>query len=445
MNKDSFIYKVLKGIRDSLQKKRDSTRVAILRMINFATTKDSSHLFLIPHSNCMNDGYDIINYGADNVLKVCNRMLKDAYFRRYHFTIIVYRNSRDYLINLTNYCRNLGFQGELDFVYYKDRKEYYKQYRRSSIILTDNYYTPDLYKVNRQKTICLGYFVFPFKDDYIKIKQFGYGFSLLAGKINNKVFDYHISTSDLCSRVLSVDSQLYYPKYKALGFPRNDIFFLNNIELREKIIKAIGFRPKSIVTFVPTHRDYERKDWFLSSDNVINPHSLFGPISFEEENSIERFLETEDLVIVAKVHPVQNKLVLDKTKNQRIIYFDELSSKCNTNLQELLAVSDVLITDYSTACFDYLLTDNPIVCYFYDYELEKKTRGFVIDPPNPICPGDVVTDVNQLLFAIKDNLLDPSRNWEKRKFLRELLFAHNDGNSTSRVIEFIKDLSDNNL
>lgn len=45
-----------------------------------------------------------------------------------------------------------------------------------------------------------------------------------------------------------------------------------------------------------------------------------------------------------------------------------------------MAVSDVLITDYTSAYFDFLLLDKPVVFNFYDFEEYSETRGFSFTP-----------------------------------------------------------------
>ena len=45
-----------------------------------------------------------------------------------------------------------------------------------------------------------------------------------------------------------------------------------------------------------------------------------------------------------------------------------------------LAAADMLITDYSSCFFDYLITNRPIIHYLYDYDYYvKEDRGVYYD------------------------------------------------------------------
>lgn len=409
--------------------------MTLLRVLNFFIYKEKNHLMFIPSENCRVDKYDILNNGADNVLKLCDGILHDNRFQGCHLSIAIYDNSKIQLYR--DYCNRIQFKGVVDFFLYGDRKHFFWTVCKSSMIFSANFYQPILYKVSRQKIICLGYFVVPFKDDYFKIKRVGYKQSLKTEKMRNRIFDYHLSSSDFCSRELSVDSLLYLPKYVAMGFPRNDIFSEDATPYRNKIIDAIGFIPNVIMSFVPTHRDYERKTHFLYDEKHTHPHSLFGDITVEEEELLNNFLEEENVVIIAKAHPMQDRENITANKCNRIIYFSDLIERCKTNLQEILLASDIMATDYSTACFDFLLTDRPSIYYFYDYEIEKNSRNFFIDPITSVCAGDVVYNIKDFVEAIKKNIEQPNRHSQKRQFVRELLFRYSDGKSTDRVKNFV--------
>ena len=415
-----------------------NTVILCLKVVNVLTPKKGNNLFFIPHENCKNDNYDIINNGADNVLKLCDSILHDERFRNNNVSILVYDASR--IGKYEEYCRSIGFEGNLNFVPYDNKIDYFRAYCHASIIFTDNFYTPFWYKINRQIAVCLGYFVVPFKDDFFKIKIKGYKQSLKDERLRNKSYDYHLSTSVFCSRELSVDSLLYLPKYINLGFPRNDIFFEDSTPYRKKIEKVIGFCPKTILAFVPTHRDYERSTSILYDKKQVHKHSLFGQITIEDETSLYKFLEEENIVIIAKAHPIQEQSVLTNTNSNRIYYFSDLIKDNPINLQEILAASDMMATDYSTACFDYLLTGRPSIFYFYDYEKERKSRMFFIDPITPLCAGDIVYDIKGFIEAIKENLKHPDKYLEKRLIIQKLLFYHYDGKATERVKNFVLDL-----
>ena len=58
------------------------------------------------------------------------------------------------------------------------------------------------------------------------------------------------------------------------------------------------------------------------------------------------------------------------------------------NLNILLAVSDVVITDYSTIVYDCAVAKKPFICFGFDYDTYKIERGFYFDL-NTEYPGGV--------------------------------------------------------
>lgn len=405
-----------------------------LWLVNFMTTKDKHTIFFIPHINCKNDSYDIINYHSDNVLCLLNRFLTDSRFSSFHFFILIYQEEK--IKEYEQYIKRKCFKGTYSFVLNNKWQDFFNAFRQSSYIFTDHYYYKYLYKTKKQKIICLGYFAAPFKDDYWKIKRLGYHKSIHENITINRCFDYHISPSDFSSRELSVDSLIYLPKFLPLGLPRNDIFFEDNSNIRKELYKALGYSPKYIFTYAPTHRDYENPNRVLSDPSLAHNRTILGNTNEEEERDLVSLLESIDAVIIAKLHPAQAMSILNLYSNRRLICLNELSKNFRINLQELLSVSDVLITDYSTAFYDYLLTGRPIIHYCYDYEVQLKNRGFTYNPIFPFMPGTIVYSFNELCNSLKESIEKKNFDAPKMDYVRSLIYLQPDGHSTDRIVEY---------
>ena len=103
-------------------------------------------------------------------------------------------------------------------------------------------------------------------------------------------------------------------------------------------------------------------------------------------------------------------------------------------LEELLKISDVLISDYSSVMFDYSILGRPIFSFAYDYEKYIENRGVYIDIrkelPNGICENE-----DQLLEKIKncnyEEEIIKSRNF-KNKYIEKY------GNASSYIDNIIK-------
>lgn len=409
-------------------------RNIVWRFLNLLTKKDKNTVFFIPHVNCKNDGYDVINYRSDNVLCLINYMTQSDDYTNYSLNILVYREDKD--DTYINYMRERGFKGTINIVHDSNDNEFIKAFTHSYYIFTDEFYRTYPYKVKKQKTICLGYYAAPFKDDFWRVARKGFKQATKDRKHINEQYDYYITSSDFCSREISVDTQLFLPKFFPFGFPRNSVFYEDNTEIKNKIISVLGFVPKHIITYAPTHRDYEKDESLLHDDNLTHSRTLFGNSSVEEENKLIEFLENENAIIIAKVHPYQSRSNLIKTANKRIFFYSDLSEKCIVSLQELLAISDMLITDYSSTFYDFLLTGRPIVHYCYDYDIQLGIRGFAYNPVIPFAAGSVVYSFNDLCKELKGLFTDGVKNTSKMDFIRSIIYLHLDGDASARIANF---------
>ena len=82
--------------------------MTLLRFLNFFIHKEKNHLMFIPSENCRVDKYDILNNGADNVLKLCYSILHDNRFRECHLSIAIYDNSKIQLYH--DYCKKIQYK-----------------------------------------------------------------------------------------------------------------------------------------------------------------------------------------------------------------------------------------------------------------------------------------------------------------------------------------------
>ena len=64
---------------------------------------------------------------------------------------------------------------------------------------------------------------------------------------------------------------------------------------------------------------------------------------------------------------------------------------------DIIPYSDVLICDYSSIYFDFILTQREVVFNFYDYEKYCNNRGLSYDPIESIVKGAICYDEKSFL------------------------------------------------
>jgi len=240
------------------------------------------------------------------------------------------------------------------------------------------------------------------------------------------LYDLVISTSKFYTEKLFSKSFNVGVVYEG-GYPRNDIFF-NEIDDeytllgsdKEVISKIVSFRDRGykIIQYAPTFRDTTGD---AVSDNVLDLDRL------------SEFASRSKIVFVFKFHLSTDLSVRLKNYDNIIVY----NNSCD--IQTLLKVSDILITDYSSVCIDDLLLDRPMVFFAYDYEKYiTKDREMLFDY-DWITAGPKCRCQEELERALQNYIEGKDDFVDKRREIRDIAFDHKDGNSSARVWDFIKE------
>ena len=245
----------------------------------------------------------------------------------------------------------------------------------------------------------------------------------------SRSYDYFICSSlEHKNKMLEefTENNIESEKVLSTGQPRNDFLIHNNniesiLQIRKRYSQEYGIPlRKKMITYLPTFRDNKRDNFSFSNLNGKHLRSL---------NNI---LSKNDAVIVEKKHFVNT---LEKQRKQ-LRHHDSIITIVETtdvDTQELLLVSDVLITDYSGCYFDMLLLDRPIIHYAYDYDYYvHKDRGLYYDLAD-MAGGDVVHTMEDLIQVLDLNLNNRDLRKERRAKIKELMLTEEKGESCQRI------------
>lgn len=194
------------------------------------------------------------------------------------------------------------------------------------------------------------------------------------------------------------------------GYPRNDMLF------------TTGNNKEFTITYLPTFRD-----------NIGDKIDLFSDYNFDIEKWNEILCKNK-IVLNIKMHPV------NKPKNELIEKYKSLNSISfmeEVDVAEILPNTDILITDYSSVFFDFLLTNRPIIFAPFDYEKYiTKDRELYYDydevTPGPKCKN--WEEVLEWIVKFKEN---PNLFKEEREEVKNRFHKYQDGRSCERVFNEI--------
>ncbi len=228
--------------------------------------------------------------------------------------------------------------------------------------------------------------------------------------------DYLIVTSKNIIDYYSEAFQMPADKIRPLGLPRMDYYFENHDlgKLKEDFCKKYNVSgDKKIILYAPTFRDEEKYN------------NVFNYLDLEEFN---RQLGDE-YVLALRLHPkIKNFYKDDISSEGRYVDVSDFESE-----QELMLISDILITDYSSIMIEYSALNKPTVFFTYDLdEYLANERGFYYDFKTTV-PGPIVNTSDELIGVIKNGEFDKSK---LSQFVKSQ-FDEVDGHSSQRIVDYL--------
>ncbi len=201
------------------------------------------------------------------------------------------------------------------------------------------------------------------------------------------------------------------------GLPRTDVLLRPDRErLAEEVKLRLGLpADKRVVLYAPTYRDHiGARDGYR-----------FGPVL---DLAVLRSALGEDDVLLFRKH----RSMVGALPVEAGGFFDVSAFPDST---ELLLAVDVLVTDYSSAIFDFASTNRPMVFFTPDLETYRDTiRGFSIDF-EANAPGPLLRTTDDVVDALRD--VDAVRASFSERYGRFVATycALADGRAASRVVE----------
>ncbi|HAR6313881.1 TPA: glycosyltransferase [Staphylococcus pseudintermedius] len=231
--------------------------------------------------------------------------------------------------------------------------------------------------------------------------------------------DYMISpnahTTNIFKHAFKLDG-LYSGEILEIGYPRIDLTINTTAnEAREYLAEHLNLKKNPIILYCPTWR----------GKNVNDPENSLLNI-FEEIKLLNQKLPHQVLV---KVHP----FVYSKAKEMPELKPYLVPDFLDTN--QLMPAVDLMITDYSSIFFDFLVTDKPIVFYVPDLDKYQNERGVYID----LCalPGPVADNIQDVITLVSnESYKDADVQGKYAKFKHNFVNYEN-GSVTERLIESV--------
>jgi teichoic acid glycerol-phosphate primase len=225
-------------------------------------------------------------------------------------------------------------------------------------------------------------------------------------------FDYITVGSEKMATIFRNSFGLDNSKFLRTGVPRTDFFY--NKETIKEIEKELNeqypiIKKRKVMMYAPTYRDGD----LHKPDIQLDIQKMYEELG-------------QEYVLFLRLHPAVTwdlanyypNFVIDVTKHK--------------NINPLLLVTDILITDYSSIPFEFSLLHRPIIFYTYDLESYQQKRG-VSEEYLSSLPGPIVRDTRSIIKTIKRS----DFNLEKLYRFAAQWNQYSQGNASDYLIQAI--------
>lgn len=235
--------------------------------------------------------------------------------------------------------------------------------------------------------------------------------------------DYLISPNQHTTRMFTDSYKLngiYNGEIIEEGYPRIDLTLRTSPESIRKELRSLGLEvndQKETILYAPT---WKGKNVSNAKNDMLQ---IIADIHYLQQTLGDQYN------IVIKVHPFLYKKALAYPEIKMQLVPDFVDSN------ELLATVDVLITDYSSIFFDFLVTGKPIIFYTWDADVYIDERGQYL--PNEVLPGPIVYNSLELVESIKNLEENKKKYQEPYRNMQQQFASYEDGNVTERIVQYI--------
>lgn len=401
--------------------------------VEYSIPEKSSHIFIIWKNNVKRRHKARLRLIRDRVFRLMFKVV-NGFYRKKGNRILFTSDSRAEIGGNQKFVydrmRELGIDKQFDihFLYKESVKKYRSvkdKFRFVYYLATSDYifvddFQPELYKVEYDpevKIIQLWHACGAFKTvGFERIKAKG------APAFNTSVHKCytHVPVSSPLvvnhySEAFALDKSHFYP----VGVPRTDIFFDQEYkkEVTERMLEEFPQAKEAdrVILYAPTFRG-------------AGAQSAYFPMHMLNYRKIGEYLKASNSIMIIKMHPfVRSDLKIPE--EYKDVFVDAGGYR---EVNDILFITDVLITDYSSVIYEMSLLNKPMLFYAFDLRSYVADRGFY-EPYETMVPGKIVKNIQEMIKALEEDDFEQ----EKLEDFVERNFTYRDGKSTDRVLELV--------
>ncbi len=230
--------------------------------------------------------------------------------------------------------------------------------------------------------------------------------------------DYFLSTSKEMTAHFKKCFRIERGNIFESGYPRNEILVGSYYSYPGVIDNEIS----TVLNNISGRKSFLYMPTFRDSNKALNESVL-------DLDKLENLNKEKNSIFLMKVHP-NTRFKAKKSTYDTIVFLDK-----RMDVYPLLRHVDVLITDYSSVFYDFLLTGKPTIFYIYDYKEYISDNRDLAMPFMDNIAGEICYSFSDLMVAMS-NLKKTST--EKSDFLIKKFWGENYSDASKNITSFIK-------
>lgn len=262
-----------------------------------------------------------------------------------------------------------------------------------------------------------------FGFDFYEFRKIQSGIKLMEH--NSRAMDYIITGSKFDEETCRNGFHFWGPVFEA-GSPRTDILFEEE-KYKEIVYKKYNIKKESkVLLYAPTFRDGTEEKFLLYQYEAM-------PDFRKLRENLQKTYSSE-WVIMLRLHPSITTKSIECFKEEFVIDVSDYKDS-----QELIAASDMMITDYSSIMFEPAFVHKPVILFAPDRE-EYINRGRKLLIDYDALPFDITKTDEELSKAITN--FNQQEYDERLNTFFEQYGVHEDGHASERAAVFVSSLID---
>lgn len=188
---------------------------------------------------------------------------------------------------------------------------------------------------------------------------------------------------------------------------------------------------EKLILVMPTWRAWleeKPEEEFISSEYFMTYKAML------EDTSLREVLEKNKVKLIFFIHPKLKDYLGQFGASSDQVELVQFGTK---PLNDIMMKCNMLVTDYSSVCWDVYYMGKPVVFYQFDYDMYMENHGSYLDMENELF-GDRYTKLEDVIESIKRNIQNDFKESERAVSMRDKYFKYIDSDNSKRTYEYLK-------